>query len=310
MQVISFDPNNARPCVSGGCSVAIGVFDAMHLGHRRIIQDTLKTAFQFQASPVAITFERHPAVVLNPDKAPGMIYPLWYRLKILEDWGIQKVLIISFTKEIAQLTPVAFYQAISKILSPLKTITVGHNFTFARNRSGNVQSLKALGETTQTTIHEIPPITLDGQRISSTQIRGLIQSGNLLVVSRLLGRPYRIVSQIVKGDQIGRTIGVPTANLDIFQRSIPPNGVYAARAELNGVIYSGCLNIGLRPTLGNPKPQQRAELHILDFDRDIYGRQINVEIVEKLRDEKKFASLEELRRQIDIDIQKTRIFLK
>ena len=184
----------------------------------------------------------------------------------------------------------------------MQTLCVGANFLFGHKRAGDVQLLKRLGAELKFIVHGLAAISLDGKAVSSTRIREAIRLGQLDAASQMLGRPWSLAGTVVRGDGLGQKLGFPTANLDLSGLALPPHGVYAVHAEADGRRYRSVLNIGLRPTLDRPEPQLRVEAHLIDFTDDLYGRELEVTFLEKLRDEKKFASLGELREQIARDI--------
>jgi riboflavin kinase/FMN adenylyltransferase len=187
---------------------------------------------------------------------------------------------------------------------------VGANFIFGHKRGGNVALLKTLGAELNFVVHGMAAVSLDGEAVSSTRIREAISVGNLDAASQMLGRTYSLAAIVIRGDRLGHKIGFPTANLDATGRALPPNGVYAVRAEVIGggdpSSYRGVMNIGVRPTLNEPHPQRRVEVHLMDFSGELYGQEIGLTFVEKLRDERKFQSLDALREQIGRDIREAR----
>lgn len=301
MQIIPF--NSVLEHNFKGVCAALGVFDGVHLGHQSVIAQVLKDARQMRALPLVITFDKHPISVLNPAKAPQMIYPLEAKLSLLEQLGIEKVMLIPFNEKIASLSAPDFFKIISTNLFPLLSISMGTGFVFARNRTGNIKKLREMAVETGTIVQEVPSVCVHEEKISSSQIRIEISRGNFEKASQMLGRPYSIISNVVVGDQIGRTIGYPTANLSVVDRAIPPTGVYAVTVLIGERQFQGCMNIGLRPTLGCSDPKPRVEVCILNFNEDLYGKTIEVIPLKRLRDEKKFASLDTLRLQIAQDIK-------
>jgi len=301
MQIIPF--NSVLEHNSKGVCAALGVFDGVHLGHQGVIAQVLEDARQMGALPLVITFDKHPISVLDPGKAPQMIYPLEAKLSLLERFGIEKVMLIPFNEKIAALSAPDFFKIISTNLFPLLSISMGTGFVFARNRTGNIKKLRELAAETQTIVREVPSVCIHEEKISSSQIRTEISRGNFEKASQMLGRSYSIISNVVVGDQIGRTIGYPTANLSVVDRAIPPRGVYAVTVLFGERQFQGCLNIGLRPTLGCSDPKLRVEVCILNFKEDIYGKTIEVIPLKRLRDEKKFSSLDGLKLQIAQDIK-------
>ncbi len=282
--------------------LAIGFFDGVHLGHQQIIRQTIADARQHDGVPLVLTFDRHPNVIVAPDKAPPLIYSLAQKLRAIESLGIENVLLISFDKKFSMQTGEEFIRCLSRDFGKIHSICVGAEFVFGHKRSGNVELLKKLGAKLHFQVHGLSAVSLDGETVSSTRIRESIRTGDLADVDQMLGRTYAICGKIITGDKLGRKFGFPTANLDVAGLVLPPNGVYSAITKWNGGIYHVALNIGVRPTVATGKPELRVEAHLLDFNGDLYGQELEIEIGEKLRDEKKFASPEELRRQIAQDI--------
>ncbi len=293
--------NKANPAKRKLC-LAIGFFDGVHLGHQQIIRDTLTNARQHEALGLVITFDRHPSTVVAPHRVPPLIYSLPQRLRTMESLGAEALLLYHFDKAFSLQTGEQFVRALIAGLGPVRSISVGANFVFGHNRSGNVELLKQMGRPLSFTVHPLAAVALDGKVVSSTRIREAIQRGRLDAASQMLGRPYALATKVVRGDGLGRQLGFPTANLDVTGLALPPNGVYVAQAELPGTSHRAVLNIGLRPTLQHPHPQLRVEAHLLDFDADLYGKELEITFVEKLRDEQRFASLKDLRTQIAKDI--------
>ena len=282
--------------------LAIGFFDGVHLGHQQIIRQTIADARQHDGIPLVLTFDKHPNVIVAPDKAPLLIYSLPQKLRTIESLRIENILLLPFDKQFSAQTGEEFIRCLALDFGKIHSICVGAEFVFGYKRSGNVTLLKNLGAELHFQVHGLSAVSLDGQPVSSTRIREAIRAGNLDDASQMLGRPYAICGKIITGDKLGRQFGFPTANLDVTGLVLPPHGVYSAITKWNGGIYHVALNIGVRPTVATGKPELRVEAHLLDFKGDLYGKELEIEIGEKLRDEKKFASPEELRRQIAQDI--------
>lgn len=283
--------------------LAIGVFDGVHLGHQQVIRQTIADARQHEAIAVALTFDRHPNSVVAPEHTPALIYSLPQKLRAIEAAGVDATLLVEFTKEFSAKTGETFVRELIQGFGAIYSICVGAEFTFGHKRSGNVALLRQLGAEFHFHVHGLAALALDGEPVSSTRIRDCIRSGNLDGASQMLGRSHAIAGKVLEGDRLGRTLGAPTANIDISGLCLPPNGVYAVHAEVRGNIYRAVANLGVRPTLNNPGPQQRFEVHLLDFNGDLYGAEVEVTFVEKLRAEQKFASLDELKKQIAMDIK-------
>jgi riboflavin kinase/FMN adenylyltransferase len=285
--------------------LAIGFFDGVHLGHQQIIRQTIADARQHHGIALVLTFDKHPNAIVAPEKTPPLIYSLPQKLRAIQSLGIEDILLIGFDKEFSQQSGEEFVRALARDFGKIHSICVGADFAFGHKRSGNVALLKKLGTELHFLVHGISAVSLDGQAVSSTRIREMIRAGNLDDASQMLGRPYGICGKVVAGDKLGRTLGFPTANLDIDGLVLPPNGVYAAVTRNEGRLYRAALNIGVRPTVAAGR-QQRVEAHLLDFDGDLYGRELEIEIGEKLREEKKFGSPRELKEQITKDIAAVR----
>ena len=286
----------------GGYSVALGMFDGVHLGHQRLIESAIEEGLAAGSIPVAITFEPHPQTVLQPDRAPLRIQTPEHKLKSLEALGIGAILVHRFDLEFAQLTGAAYLRKLANEAHPLRHVCVGQGFHFGHLRSGDTDLIEQLGRQLNFGVRIIPPVLVDGEPVSSSRIRQRIRLGDLTSVDRLLGRTYRLESVVEEGDRLGRTIGFPTANLRVDGLELPPFGVYAAWIDWGGQKLAGVLNIGIRPTLRQPEPQRRLEVHLLDFDGDLYGQILSVTWVQKLRDEKRFADLPSLKAQIAKDV--------
>lgn len=299
---------HARELATGGRKVclAIGVFDGVHLGHQQVIRQTINDAQQHAALSVAVTFDRHPGAVVAPERAPGLIYSLPQKLRTIDSLGVDATLLIEFTPEFSRMPAEDFARALARDFGGIYSVCVGSNFTFGHKRGGNVELLRALGSELKFTVHGLAAVALDGERVSSTRIRDCIREGKLDDASQMLGRAYSVMGRVLEGDKVGRTLGAPTANVETAGLVLPPNGVYAARANVDGRGHLAAVNLGVRPTLSNPAPQRRLEAHLLDFDGDLYGKEIEVVFSDKLRDEKRFNSMDELKRQIEADVAATR----
>jgi riboflavin kinase / FMN adenylyltransferase len=297
----------ANELKTGGKRVclAIGFFDGVHLGHQQIIRQTIADARQHDGIALVLTFDKHPNAIVAPEKTPPLIYSLPQKLRAVQSLGTEDILLIGFDKEFSRQTGEEFVRALARDFGKIHSICVGANFAFGHKRSGNVALLKKLGAELHFHVHGLSAVSLDGQAVSSTRIREVIRAGNLDDASQMLGRPYAICGKVVLGDKLGRTLGFPTANLDVAGLVLPPNGVYAAVTRHEGRLYRTALNIGIRPTVATGR-QLRVEAHLLDFDGDLYGQELELEIGEKLRDEKKFGSPAELKEQIARDITTVR----
>jgi len=318
-QAAELQTNGRKVCL------AIGVFDGVHLGHQQIIRQTIADAHQHGGIALVVTFDRHPNAIVAPDRVPPQIYPLAQKLRTIESLGADATLLIEFNRAFSEQTGETFIRGLARDLGSvgarvcdplqpdeagsaaghrpaLQSICVGADFVFGHKRSGNVPLLRQLGAELGFTVHGMAAVALDGEVVSSTRIRAAIQFGDFDAASQMLGRPYSISGPVVHGDQLGNKLGFPTANLDVTALVLPPDGVYAAWVLMNGNLHQAVLNLGTRPTVQTSKHQRRFEVHLLDFTGDLYGKELEVEFVAKLRDEMKFASLDALKAQIAADI--------
>jgi riboflavin kinase/FMN adenylyltransferase len=241
--------------------------------------------------------------VVAPERVPPLIYTLPQKLRALEAAGTDSLLLIHFDEAFSRQPGELFIRSLTAALGRIQSLCVGANFVFGSKRSGNVSLLKTLGEEMNFTVHGLAAVSLDGQAVSSTRIREAIARGDLDAASQMLGRSYSIAGTVIRGDRVGHKLGFPTANLEVAGLVLPPHGVYAVHAEIGGNRSQAVLNIGNRPTLNDPRPQTRVEAHLLDFNGDLYGKEVELTLLTKLRDEQKFASLSELQAQISRDIQ-------
>ncbi len=286
--------------------VAIGVFDGVHLGHQQVIRQTISDALEHGALSVVITFDQHPARVIAPQHAPPLIYPLEKKLKVIASLGVDATWLIHFDKAFSEIPAEQFVRSLVGDFKHLHSICVGADFSFGRGRAGNVDFLKKLGQELHYTVHGLASVSLDDHPISSTRVREAVRTGNLDLASQMMGRPYSLTGRVVKGDQLGRTFGFPTANLDVSGLVLPPNGVYASHALVRGQTVRAVVNLGFRPTLRSPAPRLQVEAHLLDFNDELYGEELELVFLEKLRDEQRFGSVEALKKQIEADIATAR----
>jgi riboflavin kinase / FMN adenylyltransferase len=287
-------------------SVAIGMFDGVHLGHQQLIRQAVSDAEQHEGLAVVVTFDRHPNSIIAPERVPPLIYSPGQKSRAIASLGVEATVIIPFTQEFSQQPAEAFVRMLTQRLSPMHSVSVGSSFVFGHRRGGNVALLQQLGQEFAFVVHGIAAVSLDNEVVSSTRIREAIRAGDFNAASQMLGREYALCGSVMQGDQLGRKIGFPTANLDVRGLLVPAGGVYAVHAYVDGKRYRGAANIGTRPTLQSSTPELRVEVHLLDFEGDIYGREMEITFVAKLRDEQKFASLDELRAQITHDVAKAR----
>jgi riboflavin kinase/FMN adenylyltransferase len=304
--------------------LAIGVFDGVHLGHQQVIRQAIGDAAQHDGLSVVITFDRHPAAVLAPARVPPLIYPPAKKMRAIASLGPDTACVLHFDKAFSERTGEEFIRGLARDCRKIQSLSVGRAFTFGHGRSGNVALLNALGKELNFAVHALAEVSLDGQPVSSTRVRAAVRAGRFAIAAQMLGRPYTLCGRIIQGSGVGRQMGVPTANLDVAGLLIPPTGVYAGRAFVRGRSHVAAVNIGCRPTVASVAPQIRAEAeptatvidrryspaaleirveaHLLDFAEDIYGEEVELAFLKKLREEQKFPSLAALREQIHRDI--------
>ena len=304
MDVLHSIPELSR--LRGPIFTAIGVFDGVHLGHQAVISTSAEHAREARGTPVVITFDPHPVKVLRPDKAPHLLTATQHKIALIRDLGVEHLLVVRFDREFANTPAAEFVRELVTHAKPLREICVGHEWSFGKNRAGNLALLEKLGAEHHFSVVGIKPVAVNGAVVSSTAIREAVKNGDLARAAEMLGREYTILGTVKKGAQLGRTLGFPTANLSAHSEQFPPNGVYEAEARLNGAVMRGVVNLGYRPTLEQAKPERLLELHLFDLDREIYGQDVEVRFLRYLRGEQKFGSLDELKAQIARDVAQAR----
>lgn len=292
--------------------VAIGSFDGIHLGHKKLIGSAVETAKNHGGKSVVFTFYSHPKEVTNRSNAPKLINSLEEKIYLLEKMGVDYLVLQPFNQEFSHMEPDEFVSKVLKKYLETKEVFVGFNFGFGKGRSANVKDLEKFCLEHHIKVREIPPVKVFDRVVSSTGIRHAILNGDLSTVNSFLGEPLLISGIVVHGKKLGRQMGIPTANLERTDRSYLPYGIYGGTVVIDGESlgkeYNALINIGRNPTL---KPGEKSiEIHILDFDGDIYDERIFVRIIKHLRDEKKFTSMDALKNQINKDIESWREFLK
>jgi riboflavin kinase/FMN adenylyltransferase len=292
-----------------GVWLTIGAFDGVHLGHQEIISRLTSEAHSDGALAVVLTFFPHPATVVRERDFPFYLTTPEEKAKLMESLGVDILITHSFDKKIAS-TPAKEFMMLLHHHLGMKHLRVGYDFALGRNREGNISTLAEYGKEFGYTIEATEAFKLDNQVVSSSRIRFLLGVGQVAEAAKLLNRNYSISGTVILGDQRGRTIGFPTANLDIWKmRTIPAAGVYACLAKVNDMIYHAVANIGVRPTFENTPVPPRVEAHLLDFQGNIYGELVSLEFITRLRDEQRFTSVEELVYQIECDVQVARQIL-
>jgi len=290
----------------GPLFLAIGVFDGVHLGHQAVISTSTRHVRSAGGTSVVITFDPHPLKVLRPHNAPHLLTATQHKIALIRDLGVEHLLVINFDKKFAATPPENFIEQLVAHSKPLREICVGHEWSFGKDRSGNLDLLKKLGAQFHFDVVGIPPVKVNGTVVSSTAVRQAIERGDFATAAAMLGRDYTILGTVVPGDKLGKKLGYPTANLSAHSEQFPPNGVYLAEAWIHGVLYHGVVNLGYRPTVSSGKSERVLEIYLLDFDRDIYGEDVEVRFTRYLRPERKFDSLEDLVRQIELDVRQAR----
>jgi riboflavin kinase/FMN adenylyltransferase len=289
--------------------LTLGNFDGVHVGHRAILARARAEADRRNAIVATLTFHPHPVAVLAPERAPGMLQSLRDRLVDFRALGVDVAIAQRFSRRFAQLEPAGFVDDYVRASLDVVHVVVGHSVTFGRNRAGTAEMLADLGRTRGFAVERVGPVSVEGTAVSSSAIRGAVLAGDVGRAATLLGRPYRVRGRVVMGDCRGRTLGFPTANL--HQRSTvvrPADGVYAVRVQVDGATRDGVMNIGQRPTFAGVRPT--AEVHLLDWEGDLYGRWIAVDLVARLRGEQRFTGVEALRAAIAADVVRAREVLR
>lgn len=274
--------------------LTLGMYDGVHIGHQAIINQLNKIAKDVDGESVLLTFDPHPRMVLQPNFDFKFIYTLDEKEKALERLKLDHFIIHPFTKEFSQLTSLEFVRDLLVNQIKIHTLVIGYDHHFGKNREGNFEQLEILSKEYGFNLVQIEAVDCNDIAVSSTKVRNALVEGNIDYVNKALGYPYPISGEVVHGDKIGRTLGFPTANLKVDDlKIIPSHGVYSVNVFIKENKYLGLLSIGIRETVTNSK-ELRVEVNILDFEQDIYGQTIRIELLDKIRDEKKFNSLDEL----------------
>jgi riboflavin kinase / FMN adenylyltransferase len=292
-------PPDLRPSV-----VALGIFDGVHLGHRTILGSAITRAREAGLEAIACTFEPHPMEVLQPDRAPKPITTLADRLALIAATGVDAAVVLAFTRELAAVEPEAFVKDVLLDRLHAREIVVGYNHRFGRGARGDARLLAALAERSGFRAHVVPPKTVDGAVVSSSEIRAALGRGDVTTAARDLGRPYAIKGRVTSGAGRGRTLGFPTANIASDLAVLVARGVYWGRVHVESRAHAAVVNVGVRPTFG--ETTLAVEAHLLDFTGDIYGQTVRLEFLDRLRDEMRFPSVEELKAQVVRDIAAAR----
>jgi len=291
----------------GETLLTIGVFDGVHAGHRYLLEKLQQRAAEKNLLSGVVTFNPHPQSVLHPHNQLPSLSTMEDRVRAFQELGIKIIAVLTFTPRVAQLSAREFISLIKKQLR-MRGIMVGPDFTLGRGGEGNINLLRALGREMKFSVEVIPPFTINGEVVSSTLIRRALVQGDMRKVERLMGRYFYMGGKVITSDKRGRVLGFPTANLDIRpQQALPGNGIYATIAQVDGKQFPSATNIGIRPTFG--EREKTVETHLLNYKGDLYGKDMRLEFVQKLRDEQRFPSSEELKVQIEKDVREVEAIL-
>ena len=301
MQVLSAVSELSR--IRAPIVLAIGVFDGIHLGHQSVLSRAMAEAAQIGGVAVPLTFDPHPARILNPDHAPLLLTAPEHKIHLLSAMGFGHALVLPFNSSVAATDASEFVTSLAQSSHRLSAICVGRRWSFGKGRKGNIELLTSLGALHGFNAIGIKEVTLNDEPVSSTRVRQAVACGDFCGAQALLGRPYTVLGNVVEGRKLGRTLGFPTANLRIFNEQLPPNGVYAVRARRLSTSsdLKGVANLGVRPTLAENTTSPTLEVHLIDFQENCYGEAIEIRFVSLIREEAKFPDLESLRSQIDLD---------
>jgi len=287
----------ARPTV-----LTLGVFDGLHLGHQLIMKTVVERARATNAVPTVITFEPHPRAVLHPESAPPLLQTLDQKIEAMGVLGIEQTIVIHFDQAFSQIRAEDFLRDVVVDRLQAKEVFLGRGFFFGHNREGNIDLLRRVSEQLGFVADEVPEVRLHGKRIGSTRIRELLLAGHVNLARRMLGRPYGVEGPVVRGAARGAHLGFPTANIQPRNRVIPCAGVYVTATSIEGQWHRSVTNIGLRPTFGD-LTEPSVETHVMNWSGNLYADVLRVRFLHRLRDEKKFASIDELKSQIARDVE-------
>lgn len=288
-----------------GCVATIGNFDGVHLGHQAVFKQLMQASSELGVPSTVVTFEPQPQEFFAPERAPARLTRLREKVSALRQFAIDRMLCLRFNQRAAAVSAEQFIQQVLVDGLRVRYLVVGDDFRFGHGRSGDFVMLRRAGEALGFEVDSLRTFAVDGQRVSSTRIREALASGDLAAAEQFLGRPYRMCGRVAHGAKRGRSIGFPTANLHLHRNKTPVNGVFAVRMTgVAGEPLSGVANVGSRPTVDGVRTL--LEVHLFDFDADIYGRYVQVDFVHKIRDERRFDSFDELKRQIQRDAEQAR----
>ncbi|WP_430908241.1 bifunctional riboflavin kinase/FAD synthetase [Maribacter sp. 2-571] len=288
-------------------AITIGTFDGVHIGHRTILERLIAEAKEKGLRSTVLTFFPHPRMVLQKDSDIKLLNTISEKSRILEEMGLDQLVIHPFTKDFSRLSATSFVRDVLVNQLRTKKIIIGYDHRFGRNRTANIDDLKTFGATLDFEVAEIPAQEIDAVSVSSTKIRKALLDGDIVTANTFLGYDYMLSGSIKKGKGLGRQLAFPTANLHLDEtyKLVPKNGVYLVHSSINGITVHGMMNIGHNPTVSeeeeNRPLQKRIEIHFFDFDRDLYGQKLQIQVVKRLRDEHKFESVEALQKQLQQD---------
>ena len=281
--------------------VTVGSFDGVHLGHRAVLDEIARRAAEAGRRSMLVTFDPHPLEIVNPQAAPPLLTVGAERYEALAETAVDSVLLLRFDRRLAAMDPEAFVREVLVRRCAIGELVIGHDHGFGRGRAGDVETLRTLGARMGFAVDVVDAVDADGQPVSSSRIRRAVAGGDLATAARLLGRPYSVGGVVERGEQRGRTIGVPTLNIPGLspRKLLPPDGVYAVRVETGRGRFGGMMNQGPRPTFGQMR--RVLEAHLFGFDGDLYGRRVRIEWVGRIRDVQRFDSIEDLKAQLARD---------
>ena len=289
--------------------LTLGVFDGLHLGHQLIMRTVVERARAVGAIPTVITFDPHPRAVLHPESAPPLLQTFDQKIEAFGVLGIEQTIVVRFTKQFASIQADQFLREVVKDRLHAKEVYLGKGFAFGHDREGNIDLLRKLGDELTFVAGEVPEVSLRGKRVSSSKIRELLTRGQVNLARRMLGRPYGVEGLVERGAERGHKLGFPTANLHPHNRVIPRNGVYVTGTLIEGQWRRSVTNVGLRPTFGEAT-EPSVETYVMKWDGDLYGDVVRVRFLYRLRDERKFASIDELKTQIERDVDRANSYFE
>jgi riboflavin kinase/FMN adenylyltransferase len=300
--LLHWDSAVAEECRKG--AVTIGNFDGVHRGHQELLAELKRQAAAVAGPAVAVTFDPHPLKLLRPEQFQPLLTTVSERADLVHAYGADHVVILSATLPLLQLSPRQFFDQVLLQRLNAQALVEGPNFGFGRNREGTIETLQTLCDDSGRQLAVVPPFYWEGKIVSSSRVRQDIEAGTVGHAAQLLGHPFRLTGTVGPGQRRGQTLGFPTANLEGISTLVPGNGVYAVRVFLNEQVWAGAANIGPNPTFG--EHARKIEVHLLDFEGDLYGKVLAVDFVERLRETRPFANADELARQLRMDVEQAR----